>query len=139
MVFGGIIGVNDPFPMVDITSFNPITNTWSMIGKMNSARGFTSVIERNNEYLIVGAQTYYPDARSEKCPYNQEKLVCHYQEPTMNEKGKTNIRIYKQFSAYYHIFPYTSWYCIKPPVDDTNGTAATVLSFSLMLLYIIVN
>ena len=66
LVFGGGDG-DYSFP--EITGFNSRTNVWSIVGKMNSARRFTSVIERNGEYLVVGGEKVYPYKHSEKCSF----------------------------------------------------------------------
>ena len=85
VIFGGW-GSFDYSNRIDL--FDPSANTWSPLGELKSKRCYTSVIEKNNEFLIVGAYGIEGDrVRSEKCIFNDDKLTCEYQPPTLNDEG----------------------------------------------------
>ena len=84
LIFGGE-GSSGPSNRID--SFDPLTNTWNSLGQLKSKRSYTSVIEKNNEFLIVGALSIEGDKQSEKCIFKDDKLICEYQSPTMNDSG----------------------------------------------------
>ena len=84
VIFGGW-GSFDYSNRIDL--FDPSANTWSPLGELKSKRCYTSVIEKNNEFLIVGALYIEGDKQSEKCIFKDDKLICEYQSPTMNDSG----------------------------------------------------
>ena len=70
-----------------IDSFDPSRNSWSSVGELKSKRDYTTVIEKNNEFLIVGAYVMKGDKQSEKCTYLEGNIICEYQLPTRKGVG----------------------------------------------------
>ena len=68
-----------------IDAFDPSQNGWFSVGQMKSKRHHTSVIESNDEFLIVGAYWIGGDKNSEKCTFQENGLVCEYQLPIWND------------------------------------------------------
>ena len=111
LIFGGW-GSSEVSNRID--SFDPSANTWTSIGQLRSKRSYTSVIEKNNEFLIVGALYIEGDKQSEKCIFKDDKLICEYQSPTMNDEGCRYILLIHVIIfilALYHVFPMDPKYC----------------------------
>ena len=92
ITFGGTNGGPD---LATVAAYNPQSDEWSLLGQMNIARSWTSVVETDNTFLIVGG--LYMDGSdsssnsklSEKCRFNDRgDLICETQTPLMPAGGK---------------------------------------------------
>ena len=86
ITFGGVPSRNR------IAAYNPKTDNWSTLGAMKTKRSYTSVIQIEDEFLIVGGlemdESESNSRRSERCRFNGAELVCHFQSPLMPAGGK---------------------------------------------------
>ena len=92
IAFGGHLG---QISTNRIAAYNPQADEWSLLGQTIIARSWTSVVETDNTFLIVGG--LYMDGSdsssnsklSEKCRFNDRgDLICETQTPLMPAGGK---------------------------------------------------
>ena len=119
LVFGGHLGQE---PTSRIAAYTPTTNNWTEIGFMKSGRSWTSVINFDDEFLIIGALYIQGDKQSEKFYYNGNMTISQYQRPYMPDSGKNNLPTVSNFhKALYHVFPVSQNYCMEARIQ--NATA----------------
>ena len=53
---------------------------WSKVGELNEARESHNAIQLNGQFLVAGGSDTY---KTERCTYNNNKMVCHSQPPNL--------------------------------------------------------
>ena len=53
---------------------------WSKVGELNEARESHNAIQLNGQFLVAGGRDTY---KTERCTYNNNKMVCHSQSPSL--------------------------------------------------------
>ena len=89
IIFGGELGYST---VSRIAAYNPQTDNWSTLGFLKTKRTYTSVIQMEDEFLIIGGlemdESESNSRRSERCRFDGAELVCHFQSPLMPAGGK---------------------------------------------------
>ena len=71
-----------------IARFDPIKNKWTKLGHLKVARDGHSVIQVDNEFIVVGGQqaSYKGNYIStESCKLNGQSMVCTKREPELSQ------------------------------------------------------
>ena len=75
-----------------IARFDPNQNTWTKLGNLKTARSGHSVIQAENEFIVVGGLNSFAGVGTvptESCKLNGQSMTCTTREPPL-----------KQFTAY---------------------------------------
>ena len=85
IIFGGFYGDKQSSTGFSATGmiakFDPGSNKWTKLGKLQQERHAFAVIETNKNYLVMGGSR---DKRTETCELKNETIVCTLREPTLN-------------------------------------------------------
>ena len=68
-----------------IARFDPVENSWTELGKtgLNKARSGHGVIQVDNEFVVVGGNTY-TNIPSESCKLDGQLMTCAERKPSLS-------------------------------------------------------
>ena len=64
-----------------ITRFDPIQDSWKKLGNLKVARQGHSVIQVDNEFIVVGGKGNFP---TESCKLDGQSMTCTTREPKLD-------------------------------------------------------